>query len=83
MLIYVVALRNSVSVSLSLCVCLCMPLYLSVCVCISVYVCVLVDYYTVDMVGLKVDCEVLGELDRSAVVRLDKLLNRSQISSSV
>ena len=25
----------------------------------------LLDYYTADMVGLKVDCEVLGELVRS------------------
>ena len=25
------------------------------------------DYYTVDMVGLKVDCEVLGELVRSVL----------------
>jgi len=41
-----------------------------------VSVCVLVDYYTVDMFGLKVDCEVLGELVRS-VVQIDELSNRS------
>ena len=26
---------------------------------------VMLDYHTVDMIGLKVDCEVLGELVRS------------------
>ena len=31
------------------------------------YKCELLDYYTPDMVGIQVDCEVLGELIKSVV----------------